>query len=93
MQNFEKLKQLKKEYKENLDKMKPAKAYGSWIFADTVHYQKQYGFEIETGKYATWNNESDAFKHTFMQAQLTLLGNKDMAKYLGDRHERDGNTK
>lgn len=93
MQNFEKLEQLKKEYQKKLDKVKFSKIYGSWVFADTVQYQKQYGFDIGTGEHATWNNESDAFKHTFMQAQLALLGNEDIAKHLGNRHEKDGNIK
>lgn len=93
MQKFEKLEQLKQEYKRILDRVNLSKIYGSWVFADTVHYQKQYGFDIGTGEHATWNNEADAFKHTFMQAQLALLGNEDIAKYLGDRHEKDGNTK
>lgn len=91
MQNFKKLNIEK--IKNEIDKIKPAKIYGSWVFADTVQYQKQYGFDIGTGEHATWNNEADAFKHAFMQAQLALLGNEDIAKYLGDRHEKDGNTK
>lgn len=41
MQNFDKLKQLKKEYQQKLDNLKPAKIYGSWVFDDTVYYQKQ----------------------------------------------------
>ena len=70
-----------------------AKNYSSYIFDKTIKYQKKYGFEIGTGEHATWNNEADAFKHTFMQAQLALLGGKHLAKYFGDRHERDGNDK
>jgi hypothetical protein len=70
-----------------------AKKYNDQVFNATVYYQKQYGFDIGTGEHATWNNEADAFKHTFMQAQLALLGNENLAKYLGDRHEKDGNTK
>ena len=52
---------------------------------------KKYNFEIGTGKHATWNNEADAFKHTFMQAHLSLLFGKNVAKYVGDWHENDGN--
>ena len=38
------------------------------VYAKTKKYQKIYGFEIGTGKNDTWNNESDAFKHAYMQA-------------------------
>lgn len=44
-----------------------------------------------TGNHATWNNEADAFKHAFMQAQLTLWTGKHIAKGLGDFHEIQGN--
>lgn len=71
----------------------PAKKYSSWIFDETLKYQKKYNFEIGTGNHATWNNEADAFKHTFMQAHLSLLFGKNIAKYAGDWHEKDGNTK
>ncbi|MBE7712440.1 MAG: hypothetical protein E7Z87_01705 [Cyanobacteria bacterium SIG26] len=71
----------------------PAKKYSSWIFDETLKYQKQYGFDIGKGEHATWNNESDAFKHAFMQAHLSLLFGKKIAKVLGDKHEKDGNIK
>lgn len=67
------------------------KWYGSKVFEDTVKYQKQYGFEMGTGEHATWNNEADAFKHTYMQAQLALWGGKHISKLLGDYHEYQGN--
>ena len=69
----------------------PAKKYSSNVYRDTTKYQKQYGFEIGKGEHATWNNEADAFKHAYMQAQLALWGGKHIAKVLGDKHERDGN--
>ena len=71
----------------------PAKKYSSWIFDETLNYQKQYGFDIGKGEHATWNNESDAFKHAYMQAHLSLLFGKKIAKMLGDIHEKDGNKK
>lgn len=52
----------------------PAKQYSSNVYRDTIKYQKQYGFEIGKGEHATWNNEADAFKHAYMQAQLALCG-------------------
>ncbi len=40
------------------------------MFNKTMYYQKQYGFKYNENdkNHATWNNEADAFKHTFMQA-------------------------
>ncbi len=67
------------------------KKYSSYIFNETKKYQKQYGYDIGTGKHATWNNEADAFKHAFMQAQLSLWTGKHIAKGLGDFHEFQGN--
>jgi hypothetical protein len=46
--------------------------FNAKIHADTVKYQKQYGFEMGTGEHATWNNEADAFKHAYMQACLSI---------------------
>ena len=68
-----------------------AKKYNNYIFDATTKYQKQYGFDIGTGAHATWNNEADAFKHTYMQAQLALWAGKHAAKFAGDFHEWQGN--
>ena len=65
----------------------PAKKYSSYVFDATTKYQKKYGFEMGTGSHATWNNEADAFKHTYMQAQLALFAGKHIAKFAGDYHE------
>ena len=70
-----------------------AKIYNDQVFNETIKYQKQYGFDIITGKDATWNNEADAFKHTFMQAQLSLLVGDNAAKVAGNFHEWQGNIK
>lgn len=69
------------------------KKYSSYVFDATTKYQKKYDFEMGTGNHATWNNEADAFKHAFMQAQLTLWTGKHIAKGLGDFHEIQGNLK
>lgn len=69
----------------------PAKKYSSYVFDATTKYQKKYGFEMGTGSHATWNNEADAFKHTYMQAQLALFAGKHIAKFAGDYHEMQGN--
>lgn len=59
---------------------------------DTARFQKQYGFEVGKDGLA-WNNESDAFRHTYMQAYLTLRFGEFIAEWLGDNHEKDGNIK
>ena len=58
----------------------------------TREYQKKYGFNAQKGdiKFSTHNNEADAFKHTFMQAWLTVNYGEEFAKELGDMHENDG---
>lgn len=65
-------------------------SYNDEIYAKTKKYQKIYGFGIGTGSHDTWNNESDAFKHTFMQADLALKCNAGMSKLAGDYHEAKG---
>ena len=67
------------------------KKYSSYVFDATTKYQKKYGFDIGTGEHATWNNEADAFKHAYMQAQLSLWTGKHISKALGDFHEFQGN--
>ena len=67
--------------------------YNDYIYAQTKKYQKKYGFEIGTGKHDAWNNESDAFKHTFMSADLALRYTVGLSKYAADKHEEDGNLK
>lgn len=77
----------------NYNKYNPAKVYGNWVLIDTAKYQKEYKFDIGQGKHSTWNNEADAFKHTFMQTQLALMFGNIVAEQLGNKHERDGNKK
>ena len=48
------------------------KKYGQNIFSNmmekaTRKYQQKYGFDIGQGNNPTWNNESDAFRHAYMQ--------------------------
>ena len=64
--------------------------YNDEIYAKTKKYQKIYGFEIGTGSHDAWNNEADAFKHTFMQADLSLKLNVGLSKLAGDDHELEG---
>ena len=65
--------------------------YSSHVVKQVKHYQKVYGFDMPNG--STHNNEADAFKHTFMQAELAIYGTQDIAKRLGDMHEQDGNIR
>lgn len=64
--------------------------YNNYIYAQTKKYQKKYGFEIGTGAHDAWNNEADAFKHTFMSADMALKTNAGISKYKGDEHEIEG---
>ena len=73
-----------------IDNINPAKLYSSEIYAKAKKYQKQYGFKMGSGKHDTWNNEADAFKHAFMQADLALKTTVGLSKIAGDRHEKDG---
>ena len=66
------------------------KQYNNEVYAKTKKYQKIYGFEIGTGEHDTWNNEADAFKHTFMQADLVFKYGISGSKLAGDWHELDG---
>ena len=66
------------------------KGYNNEIYAKTKKYQKIYGFEIGTGAHDAWNNEADAFKHTFMQADLALKSIVGLSKFAGDFHEWQG---
>ena len=63
------------------------KQYNNEIAKKTLKYQKQYGFDIGTGEHATWNNEADAFKHTFMSADLALEVGQIPSFIFGIEHE------
>ncbi len=65
-------------------------SYNNYIYKQTKKYQKKYGFEIGKGSHDAWNNESDAFKHTFMSADMALKTNVGISKYKGDEHEIEG---
>ena len=65
-------------------------SYNNYIYKQTKKYQKKYGFEIGKGSHDAWNNEADAFKHTFMSADMALKTNVGISKYKGDEHEIEG---
>ena len=49
-------------------------------------YWNIYHFDMEPG-HQSYNNEGDAFKHTYMSAELALFLGQKIAKYIGDKHE------
>ena len=51
------------------------------IYSATKIYQKRYGFKIGSGVHDTWNNEADAFKHTFGSADLALKTTIPVSKF------------
>ena len=61
------------------------------MFSKTLEYQNKYGFNIGSGEHSTWNNEADAFKHTFMQARSTVIYGASISKIFADLNERNGN--
>ena len=63
------------------------KGFNSFIDFETKDAQKKFGFQINTGKNPTWNNEADAFKHAFLSWYLSYYHGDDEAKRLGDMHE------
>ena len=61
------------------------------VYSDTKYYQKIYNFKIgEKGEHDTWNNEADAFKHTFGSAWSLLKYNKITSFSIGYLHELEG---
>ena len=59
---------------------------------DTLKYQKKYGFEIGNNNSA-WNNESDAFRHAYMQAILSKRYSTIPALVAGYLHEKQGQNR
>ena len=72
--------------------LNPKQLFSNKMINETINYQQKYNFEIGKNN-STWNNEADAFKHTYMQALLTIRGNEKIAQKLGDSHEKSGNVK
>ena len=73
------------------DKNKRNKAqseYTSAIDKKTMYYQRKYGFKVnEKSKHRTWNNEGDAFKHTFGSADTALKEGNFVSWAKGIYHE------
>ena len=84
----------KKEFVKQLAKAFAEIWFSNKMVKHTKEYQKKYGFDSKEDDkaFSTHNNEADAFKHTFMQAWLTVHLGEEEAKKLGDMHENDGNN-
>ena len=65
----------------------PGKHYSKEIYAKTKKYQKVFNFEIGEGVHDTWNNEADAFKHTFASADMAIKLGSSVSKGVCDFHE------
>ena len=77
----------------NTNKNKTLWSYNEFVDTmvwDTFRFQRIYGFELGNNGSA-WNNESDAFRHAYMQAYLTLRFGVITATVLGNNYERADN--
>ena len=61
--------------------------YSQELYAKTKFYQKRYGFKLESLDGDTHNNEADAFKHTYMSAELTVYLGSRISYMIGKMHE------
>lgn len=61
------------------------KDYGKLMEEKTIYYRKLFGFA--PNETSTHNNKSDAFKHTFTSATLTLLTTFWGSLYFTNEHE------
>ena len=70
---------------------KANKDYNNEIVKKTWYYYNKYGFEIDKDKKTQefWNNEADAFKHTFMSADLYFKYGDKWSTAAGIYHEHD----
>ena len=60
-----------------------------WLCFKSTKYGEKYGLEKNTKK-PGWNDEVDAFRHTFMQAMLSLKIGETAARRLGTAWEVQG---
>ena len=73
---------------QNFDYKKEKNKFTQEMLKDTLKYQKQYKFGIGLGEHDTWNNEADAFKHTFGSAYMAIKYSIPFSKISGDIHEK-----
>ncbi|MCM1266227.1 MAG: hypothetical protein NC200_08525, partial [Candidatus Gastranaerophilales bacterium] len=66
-------------------------SYSEHVFGMVALYSKLLGFGEKGG--SSHNNEADAFKHTYMSAEMTCIAGYDISKNRADYHETKGNKK
>lgn len=76
--------------KEKINYTKNKNKFTNEMLNDTLKYQKQYGFDIGEDNVA-WNNEADAFRHTYMQSVLAQRYGMPSTKAVSYFHEKLGN--
>ena len=64
--------------------------YPNYLINKAVDYSNIYNLE-KTGEYG-WDDETDAFRHAFMQADLVLKANPYIAQKIGDLYEQHENS-
>ena len=62
------------------------KSYVKHLNKQVEKYWNIYHFDMNPN-HTSHNNEADAFKHCFWQAEMTLFFGQKIAKFLGDKHE------
>lgn len=62
----------------------------NYIFRKTAKYQQKFNLKMNPNTVGH-NDETDAFRHAFMQAYLTFKVGKGIAEWIGDDHEKDEN--
>ena len=64
------------------------KEYNNEIVNKTLYYQKKFGFKASAQKdHEFWNNEADAFKHTYSGADMSLKYGNIFSLGAGIYHE------
>lgn len=78
--------------KENFNYNKIKNEFTKEMLNDTLKYQKKYGFDIGENNVA-WNNEADAFRHTYMQSILAQKYGGLFTTAISLGHEIKGNLR
>lgn len=63
--------------------------YAEKTIEKAYKYSKKYRFKTTSGTRG-WNDETDAFRHAYMQADLTVKANAGLSQIAGDLHELEG---
>lgn len=63
--------------------------YGDKLTDKAYEYAQKYDLKITEGTKG-WNDEGDAFRHAYMQAQIAIKSNTGISKTVGDIHEVQG---